>query len=70
MVTCVNNLIIQTRTEIWRERVLWRGYVHSHTQLKNQGFPIPKPSQCGDFPSKRGRVQAISTGAGVFAIST
>jgi len=40
--------------------VLWRGYVHPHTQLKNRGFPIPIlipiPSQCGDSPSKRERV--------------
>ena len=38
---------------------------------KSRGFsiPIPIPSQCEDFPSKRGRVQAIPTGAGLFAIS-
>jgi len=25
--------------EIWRGRVLWRGYVHPHTQLKKSGIP-------------------------------
>jgi len=53
-------------TEIWRGRVLWRGYVHPHnhphTQLKKSRFPLPIPSQCGDFPSKQGRVRAIPTG--------
>jgi len=55
--------------EIWRGRVLWRGYVHPHTQLKKSGFSIPIPSQCGDSPSKRERVRAIPTGTGLFAIS-
>jgi len=39
---------------------------------KNQGFPIPIPipSQCGNSPSKRGRIRTIPTEAGLFAIST
>jgi len=39
---------------------------------KSRGFPIPIPipSQCGDSPSKRGRVRAIPTGTGLFAISS
>jgi len=39
---------------------------------KSRGFPIsiPIPSQCGNFPSKRGRVRAISTGTSLFAISS
>jgi len=56
---------------IWRGRVLWRGFIHlhphSHTQLKKSGILIP--SQCGDFPSKWGRVRTIPTGTGLFAIS-
>jgi len=59
--------------EIWRGQVLWRGYVHPHphTQLKSRGFPIPIPipNQCGDSPSKRGRVRAIPTGTSLFVIS-
>ena len=48
------------------------GYVHPHiyhrTQLKKWGFPIPIPSQCENFPSKRGRVEAISTETNLFTI--
>ena len=54
--------------EIWRGRVLWRGYVHPHThppyptEKVSRGFPIPIPipSQCGDSPSKRGGVYLSS----------
>jgi len=37
---------------------------------KSRGFPIPIPSQCGDSPTKWGRVQAIPTGTSLFVIST
>jgi len=58
--------------EIWRGRVLWRGYIHPHphphTQLKKLG--IPYTSQCGDSPSKRGRVRTILMGTSLFVISS
>jgi len=37
---------------------------------KSRGFLIPIPSQCGNFPSKRGQVRAIPTEANLFAISS
>jgi len=46
-------------------------HTHPHTQLKKSGIPHTHThtSQCGDSPSKRGRVRAIPTGTGLFAIS-
>ena len=29
-------------TDIWRRRVLWRGYVHPHIQLKKSRIPHPR----------------------------
>jgi len=61
--------------EIWRGRVLWRGYIHPHphphTQLKKSGIPHTHThtQSMRGFPSKRGRVRAIPTGTGLFAIS-
>ena len=61
--------------EIWRGRVLWRGYVHPpthpHTQLKKSGIPHTHThtQSMQGFPSKRGRVRAIPTETDLFAIS-
>jgi len=58
--------------EIWRGRVLWRGYIHPHphphTQLKKSG--IPHTQSMRDSPSKRERVRTIPMGTGLFAISS
>ena len=50
-------------------------YIHISIPIPNwkgRGFPIPIPipSQCEDSTSKRGRVRAIPTGPGLFAIFT
>jgi len=37
---------------------------------KSREFSIPIPNQCGDSPSKRGRVRIIPTGTGLFVISS
>lgn len=45
-------------TDIWRERVLWWGYVHphnhSHTQLKKSGIPHTHTQSMWGFPVKTG----------------
>jgi len=47
-------------TEIWRGRILWRGYEHPHnhphTQLKKSGIPHTYTQSMQGFPSKRGQV--------------
>jgi len=61
--------------EIWRGRVLWRGYIHSHphphTQLTKSGIPHTHTytQSMRGFPVKIGRVRAIPMGMGLFAIS-
>jgi len=55
--------------EIWQERVLWREYVHPHTQSKKSEILHTHTQSCGDSSSKRGRIQTILTGASLFAIS-
>jgi len=71
--------------EIWRGRVLWRGYAHLHPipipNRKNRRFPIPNrknrrfpipipiPSQRGDSPSKRTWVRTIPMRMNLFVIS-
>jgi len=55
--------------EIWRGRVLWRGYVHPHTQLKKLGILHTHTQSMRRFPSKRERVRTIPTRTDLFAIS-
>jgi len=51
--------------EIWRGRVLWRGYVHPythpHTQSKKSGIFHTHIQSMRGFPSKWGRVRAKPT---------
>jgi len=42
----------------------------SHPIEKVGKTPIPILSQCGDFPSKRGRVREIHMGTDLFVISS
>ena len=59
--------------EIWRERVLWRVYVHPHThphtQLKKSGIPHTHTQSMRGFPVKTGTGSDNTTGTGLFAIS-
>jgi len=62
-----NNL---NRTKIWWGQVLWRGYVHSYTQLKMSVISHIHIQSMQDSPSKWRRVQTILTWANLFVISS
>jgi len=61
--------------QIWRGRVLWRGYVHPHThphtQLKKSGIPHTHThtQSMRGFPVKTGTGSGNTHGTSLFAIS-
>jgi len=63
-------------TEIWRGRILWRGYVYPHnylrTQLKKSGIPRTHTHTqlMRGFPVKTGTNSGNTHGTNLFAIST
>jgi len=56
---------IHPRTQLKKSGI---PHTHTHTQSMRR-FPILIPNQCGDSPSKRGRVRVIPTGTSLFVIS-
>ena len=50
--------------EIWRGRVLWRVYVHPHTQLKKSGIPHTHTQSMREFPVKTGTGSGNTHGDG------
>jgi len=50
--------------EIWRGHVLWRVYVHPHTQLKKSGIPHTHTQSMRGFPVKTGTGSGNTHGDG------
>jgi len=54
--------------EIWRGRVLWRGYIHPHphphTQSKKSGIPYTHTQSMRGFPVKTGTGSGNTHGDG------